>query len=52
MEKAENPAALSLKSLINEEAKNIHLIGLNSNSDDEGLEQVCDENKQSLKINN
>jgi hypothetical protein len=43
--KAGHPAALSIKSLIDEEAKDIRLIGLNSDSDDEGLDPVCDENK-------
>ena len=45
MVKGGNPAALSIKSLIDEEAKDINLIKLDSDSDDEGLDPVCDENK-------
>jgi hypothetical protein len=45
MVKAGHPAALSIKELIDEEAKDINLIKLDSDSDDEGLDPVCDENK-------
>jgi hypothetical protein len=43
---------LAASLVIDEEAKDFHLADLKSDSDDEGLDPVCDENKQSLKINN
>ena len=45
MVKAINLPASSFKSLIDEEAKDNHLADRSSDSENEGLDPVCDENK-------